>query len=207
MHADRQKNYQALHLLYHWVKKSIRDSHIPSIQLSEKEQKGNSFGARISAGLQKLFAEGYDHVIVVGNDCPRMNAADLVVAREHLEQGQLVLGKDADGGAYIFGLSKENFAPSSLEALPWNSSELGTALKDHLLSHGDVVELAIKEDINDEQDLQEVIGSSSLSLVLVLLKKLFHIILNRGKALPIHYVHQRIPGHPFRGPPRSMSLL
>lgn len=201
VHADRQKNFKALHLLYHWVKKTIEASQIPAIELSEKEQVGNNFGAKLSHGLSKLFSEGYDRVIVVGNDCPSMDPQDLLQAKKQLEAGNMILGHNEVGGAYIFGISKEAFSHQAFESLPWSSAKLGAALKEHLLRHGDVIELEVKEDINTEEDLFHVLISSLLNHLILLLQELILRIKREGRYIPIPYARQFSVGQPFRGPP------
>jgi len=206
IHADRQKNFKALHLLHHWVKKTITATKIPSFELSEKEQVGSTFGERLSHGLGNLFSLGYDRIIVVGNDCPSMDPEDLLRAREQLEAGNMILGHNVVGGAYIFGISKEAFSQEAFEALPWSSPELGFALKNHLLKHGDLIELEVKEDINTEDDLYQV-RSSSLSLLIILLRKLFRSFRHQVKELPIPHACQFSIGQPFRDPPSYRNTL
>lgn len=171
------------------------------------EQVGDTFGERLSYGLGELFSAGYDRVIVVGNDCPSMDPEDLLRARQQLEAGNMILGHNVVGGAYIFGISKEAFSQEAFEALPWSSPDLGLALKNHLLKHGDLIELEVKEDINTEDDLFQAVRSSSLSLLIMLLRKLFRTCRHQVKELPIPYAHQFSIGQPFRGPPSYRNTL
>jgi len=201
IHSDKQKNFQALHLLYQWVKHTIRTTGIPVVELSEKEQIGDNFGARLSQGMGKLFNAGYDRVIVVGNDCPSMDREDLLRARQQLEAGNMILGHNVLGGAYIFGISKEAFSRDTFEALPWSKPELGEALKGYLLKHGALIELEVKEDVNTPEDLFQVLTFSLRSRLTHLLQELFRVFHNTSKELPVHYSRQLILEQPFRGPP------
>ncbi|MEM8890184.1 MAG: DUF2064 domain-containing protein [Bacteroidota bacterium] len=206
VHADREKNFKALHLMYDGVKKAIAASEIPSIELGQELQSGNSFAERMCKGLKLLFAEGYDHLIVIGNDCPHLEAEDLLLAKEQLHSGKSVIGYEKDGGAYLFALSKEDFDEEAFLQLPWQCENLGLALCDWLSLSKEVIELEEKEDIDNVEDLLFLILSLRISHILLLLRKLFHTSLNKGKEIPIHYSRLPGPEQALRAPPLLASL-
>lgn len=192
--------------MYDGVKKAIAASEIPVIELGHELQSGNSFAERMCEGLKSLFAQGFDHLIVIGNDCPRLEAEDLLLAKKELLSGKSVLGYDQDGGAYLFAFSKEDFNEAAFLQLPWQSENLGKALCEQLSSVKEVVELEDKEDINNVEDLLWLVLSLRISQVLLLLRKLFHTALREEKELPVHF--SRIPGpeQSLRAPPFFLSL-
>lgn len=82
-------------------------------------QRGESFGQRLINLYQDLFAAGYERIVVVGNDCAELTAADLRVAIESLEEHQCVVGPAEDGGCYLIGL--KGVLPGFLGLVTWNS--------------------------------------------------------------------------------------
>ncbi|MEL6253151.1 MAG: DUF2064 domain-containing protein [Bacteroidota bacterium] len=206
VHKDREKNFKALHLMYDGVKKAIAGSEIPAIELGHQLQSGNSFAERMCEGLKSLFAQGFDQLIVIGNDCPHLEAEDLLLAKKELLSGKSVIGYEKDGGAYLFALSKENFDEQAFLQLPWQSENLGQALFDYLSSDREIIELEEKEDIDNVEDLLWLVLSLRISQILLLLRKLFNTAFKREKELPIHYSRLPGPEQSLRAPPFSLSL-
>jgi len=121
-----------------------------------------SFGEQLQTALSATLAQGYDRVIVIGNDCPDLRVADLRVAADALAQGQLPIGYDRRGGVFLLGLDRRFLSAESASGsqsfgtLPWQTDQLGTALADYL-SHtfGGVVCLsAVRADWNERADLR-----------------------------------------------------
>ena len=50
------------------------------------------------------FQSGAEQAIIIGTDCPGINAQILAPAEEQLHQCDLVLGPAIDGGYYLIGL-------------------------------------------------------------------------------------------------------
>ena len=54
--------------------------------------------------MTTVAAEGYENVVVIGNDAPSLNTQILQRAISQLEKGRHVLGRDEHGGCYLIGL-------------------------------------------------------------------------------------------------------
>ena len=68
-------------------------------------QAGDGFGERLDNAVSTL-AAGYDRVVIVGRDCPQLDAADVVTAFASLgNEARLVLGPDQGGGCWLIGLN------------------------------------------------------------------------------------------------------
>ncbi|MEM6802868.1 MAG: DUF2064 domain-containing protein, partial [Bacteroidota bacterium] len=159
------------------------------------------FGERMCEGVKMLFAQGFDQLIVIGNDCPGLETADLLRAKEKLDKDQHIIGYDQAGGAYLFGLCKKDFDEKAFQNLPWRSQKLGKALAELLATSREIVELESKEDIDTVKDLLWLILSLKVSQLLLLLRKLFLQILTQAKELPLHYSRLLGPEQALRAPP------
>lgn len=100
------------------------------IHYSEKEQKGSGFGERFTNAIQEVFDLGYDWIITVGNDTPKLGSIGIIRALSLMEEHDMVIGPSADGGFYLMGLKKELFNCQAFLKLPWQTSALLRALKE-----------------------------------------------------------------------------
>jgi uncharacterized protein len=119
-----------------------------------------SFGEQLKAAVLATLAQGYDRVIVVGNDCPDLRVTDLRAAARALTQGQLPVGYDRRGGVYLLGIDRRTAGLTAglklFDTLPWQTDGLGVALSDYL-GHvaGSVFRLsAVRADWNERADLR-----------------------------------------------------
>lgn len=71
-----------------------------------REQIEGNLGQRMAAAFAGAFAEEMERVVLIGIDCPDLNAQLLDEAFEKLKSCDLVLGKTADGGYYLIGLRR-----------------------------------------------------------------------------------------------------
>lgn len=196
--------------LYAHTLGAVHDSGLPVLEVTDARQRGRSFGARLANAFADAFAQGYDRVIAVGSDCPRLHEVDWQAAVDRLEQGTPVLGPTQDGeGAYLIGLSRAHFDPQAFAALPWQTPALFAALSRHLTEHTGVVPslLAARGDVNGHRDLVVLLRAPA-SLPVALIARL------RTALGPIEHA---VPGtrfasaglisnHPSRAPPSSKRL-
>ena len=118
------------------------------------QQSGHTFGERLSGAMQRAFAAGYEQLLVIGNDCPQLDAGALRHALTTLATTGAVLGPATDGGVYLLGVARAYFEAAAWAALPWQTTRLGAALGRQLRAVGAAVRrLPTLADIDDEQDL------------------------------------------------------
>ncbi len=67
-------------------------------------QGAGALGARLAAAFQRHFAAGARRVIIIGSDCPGIDAGLVSRALAALDEYDLVLGPTHDGGYYLIGL-------------------------------------------------------------------------------------------------------
>lgn len=128
---------------------------LPVFVIDSNQQAGAYFGERFANAFVSVFAQGFRHVIAIGNDTLSLTSGDLRHADELLREGKAVIGPTTRGGAYVVGLSEEHFNATVFSRLAWESNQLAEQLADYALKRAvDVVFLAQKSDINTPTDLQ-----------------------------------------------------
>jgi len=96
---------------------------LPYFVYSTTEQKGNNFGERLQNVFADLFSQGFERVIVIGNDCPQLKPADILRAAQQLQKQEVVVGPDTSGGVYLLGLTQKAFyQPAVFENIRWNTA-------------------------------------------------------------------------------------
>ena len=79
-------------------------------------------GSRMAQALENAFSSGIDSVIIIGTDCPSLNAELIAEALQKLEQNDLVLGPATDGGYYLIGLRR--LISELFVGINWGTSEV-----------------------------------------------------------------------------------
>lgn len=97
---------------------------MPVFRSDETSQVGETFGQRLAGAIGRVYAAGFEHVLVVGNDCPSILPSHLRAAAQMLAQGKNVLGPDQRGGAWLIGLQRRDFDAGAFAALRWETAHL-----------------------------------------------------------------------------------
>lgn len=84
-----------------------------------RAQVPGALGARLSAAFQRHFDDGARRVIVIGSDCPTVDASVVTQALAALDAHDLVLGPAHDGGYYLIGLRAP--APYLFRGIAWST--------------------------------------------------------------------------------------
>jgi len=71
-----------------------------------QHQNEGDLGKRMASAFEACFAAGRGRAVIIGVDCPDLNAQLILKAFEALEQHDLVLGPAEDGGYYLIGLNR-----------------------------------------------------------------------------------------------------
>lgn len=147
-------------LIQHTLKEA-RKSGLPVITAFSHEQQGANFGQRFSHAFQAAYAQGYQQVIAIGNDCPSLTRKDLQAAARQLSSGQSVLGPSTDGGAYLLGFDQANFDAANFESLPWETAQLWDELVVWSQQKATVQTLQKLTDIDHQADLDQWLRKAS----------------------------------------------
>ena len=90
--------------------------------MAYRSQGSGDLGARMARTFSTAFHQGIERVVIIGSDCPGINATTIRTAFDLLDQFDLVLGPAEDGGYYLIGLSRE--APQLFQGISWGTSEV-----------------------------------------------------------------------------------
>ncbi len=84
------------------------------------DQTGEDLGERMAGVFDRLFAQGYRSVVLVGTDVPSLPIEEYQRAFDLLESHDLVLGPALDGGYYLLGLTR--LVPDLFVDIPWSTA-------------------------------------------------------------------------------------
>lgn len=79
-------------------------------------------GVRMARSLSAAFDDNIDRAIIIGTDCPGLNADLMGKAFHHLLSHDLVLGPAIDGGYYLIGL--RCLIPELFSGINWGTAEV-----------------------------------------------------------------------------------
>ena len=84
-----------------------------------RNQGEGDLGLRMQKAFAAAFQDEYKRIVIIGTDCPGLQACHMEQAFALLHQKNLVLGPASDGGYYLIGLSREE--KSLFEEIPWGT--------------------------------------------------------------------------------------
>ncbi len=87
-----------------------------------RRQSEGDIGCRMASAFQASFEAGMNSVVIIGSDCPDLNAQLMVQAFQLLRQHDLVLGPAKDGGYYLIGLRW--LIPELFVDISWSTAEV-----------------------------------------------------------------------------------
>lgn len=166
MRQDYAKNRQVAEAFYQHARRTVDESALPVLEVNGAQQRGDEFGTRLANAFADAFAQGYERVIAVGSDCPRLHEVDWSDVTDHLDTGAPVIGPTPDrDGTYLIGLRRSQFDKAAFAALPWTSAALFPALVDHLSEETGTapVLLAARDDVNGHGELLALVRSPAPS--------------------------------------------
>lgn len=121
-------------------------------------QRGSKFADRLESAIETLRLAGYARVVVVGRDCPDLDAEDIASAFTQLSGGHaLVLGPDQSGGCYLIGFHAEQ--ARLLRSVRWQT---GTDCAElcRRVATSETFFLPVKMDLDCVADLRAFVAQS-----------------------------------------------
>jgi rSAM/selenodomain-associated transferase 1 len=110
-------------------------------------------GSRMVQALSDAFQENLDFVVIIGTDCPGLNADFLTRAFTLGLNHDLILGPALDGGYYLIGLRR--FIPELFSGISWSTAEVLQQTVNIALKLGlSVAYLPPLGDVDRPEDLQ-----------------------------------------------------
>ena len=92
------------------------------LDLVYQSQGEGDLGLRMARSLFDAFQSGAEKVIIIGTDCPGVNAQILATAFEKLHAFDVVIGPAIDGGYYLIGLQQS--IPELFVNIEWGTAEV-----------------------------------------------------------------------------------
>ena len=118
---------------------------------SYRPQAEGDLGDRMSSAFRDMLAEA-SRAIIVGTDCPALDATILAEAFDALRTRDLVLGPATDGGYYLIGLSKP--VPELFDRMPWSTAGvLAETLRRAECAGLSIHRLPTLDDVDEPRDL------------------------------------------------------
>ncbi|GAB4413987.1 MAG: TIGR04282 family arsenosugar biosynthesis glycosyltransferase [Bacteroidia bacterium] len=116
-------------------------------------QAGDDIGTRMAAAFRWGFAQGYQHIGLVGSDIPGLSAAILQAGLDQLARHDYSLGPARDGGYYFIGMRELDEAVFAGKA--WSTSQvLADTLADMAAGGGMCYLLPELSDVDEVGDLR-----------------------------------------------------
>ncbi len=91
----------------------------PGFLFYQRLQNGIDLGEKMKNAFDEAFSLNYDKLLIIGTDCPGLNAEILQQAFISLNQTDAVIGPAADGGYYLLGMKKR--MPQLFENMEWST--------------------------------------------------------------------------------------
>ncbi|MCI5057708.1 MAG: DUF2064 domain-containing protein [Flavobacteriales bacterium] len=126
--SDWKRNVDTASILIRNTENTIKRTGLPIFHSHKANQNGRDFGEKLSNAIQEVFEFGFQKVIVIGNDTPKLNTRHIHKTKDLLEQHRFVLGPTHSGGLYIIGIRKDAFKAKPFISLPWGNSDLANNL-------------------------------------------------------------------------------
>ncbi|MBW2466354.1 MAG: TIGR04282 family arsenosugar biosynthesis glycosyltransferase [Deltaproteobacteria bacterium] len=120
-----------------------------------RPQVSGGLGERLIRACSDAFGKGYKRVVIIGSDCPDLEASHLKQAFEALYHKDLVLGPAADGGYYLIGMSRE--VKEVFTEIPWSTKGVMAATLNIAEKLGLTFEtLTTLNDVDRPEDLKHI---------------------------------------------------
>lgn len=120
-------------------------------------QAGSDLGDKMKNAFAATFQKGYDKIVVIGTDCPDLNADIIMNAFAYLNSHDVVIGPAEDGGYYLLGMKQ--LYSELFEDINWSTNtvldETRIKCKSLNLNYG---LLPVLNDIDEEKDLIHLIS-------------------------------------------------
>ncbi len=134
------------------LKEIVLNSGLPAIWWDSCKQTKNTFADNFKQAFDFAFAQNYEQVIAIGNDCPMLTCRDLWLSAQILQKQNYVFGPATDGGVYLLGISRSGYQYQLFHQVRWQTGYVLNDLK-KAIQHTAYDCLQEKSDIDDLADL------------------------------------------------------
>ena len=127
--------------------------------VEQSSQQGDVLGERITRALESALQQ-FGKAMIVGSDCPSVDADYVQLAVSTLDEVDVVLGPSDDGGYVLIGARR--LAPGMLDEVAWGTENALEQTCSRLAGAGlSYALLPEKWDVEEPEDWHRFIGQSS----------------------------------------------
>src|SRR5918993_475771 len=73
------------------IRNDVWNEKTAGISITKKLQQGNDLGEKMNEAFKSVFEAGYDKAVIIGTDCPELDAATIVQAFKQLDLHDVVI--------------------------------------------------------------------------------------------------------------------
>jgi uncharacterized protein len=100
------------------------ETNLPVFRSSDFGKLAGSYGEQLTNAIEKVFSQGFEKIICLGNDCPALGKVQILEAANQLQKSDTVIGPDQHGGVYLLGISKSSFDAEAFKKLAWKTDKM-----------------------------------------------------------------------------------
>lgn len=162
--ADKENEIKA------WLKPILDNEQGFHMQYSPQE--GNTLGERMSNAFQQtLHRKDCKRCIIIGTDCPEIDATLIEYAFGVLKEKDIVIGPCEDGGYYLLGMSrpvpvsfKQGFVPDLFIDIDWSTDRVFKQTMEKVRKNNVSCSiLKILADIDTQEDLHHYTSTTTIT--------------------------------------------
>lgn len=128
------------------------EDHWSNVSFHKSIQHGNDLGEKMDDAFTSAFAEGYQHVCIIGTDCFELTSSRISEAFIKLKEHDAVMGPAKDGGYYLLGMKKPH--PEFFQGKAWSTATVGSdTISDFKKLRLNYFLLDELTDVDEEKDL------------------------------------------------------
>ena len=165
LHKNIGNSHALFEELNSQILREVKKTGLPFFLISEKLQKGQTFGERFANAIEYVFDKGFKKIITVGNDSPELKVSHIKIALNALNNGENVLGPSKDGGFYLMGIDKSCFEKEDFIELPWQKQSLLGSILEYFDNYdSQIFKLNCLQDIDSVLDAKALFQKFRLSI-------------------------------------------
>jgi rSAM/selenodomain-associated transferase 1 len=120
-------------------------------------------GADLGARMHHAFARAAGALVLIGTDCPQLQAGDLAAAAAALQTHEVVIQPASDGGYVLIGLARPQ--PALFESIRWGEADVLRRTETKIAALGlRYARRPTLDDLDTAADLQRAVAAGLLSL-------------------------------------------
>lgn len=160
-HASVKTNTRIYKELQNQLFKQVAVLGLPIIHHHDRQQEGNGFAERLCNAIESSFAQGFDRLIILGNDTPGLHKNIYQNTLDLIESGKSVLASTQKGGAAIIAITQAQYSREHWLSIDWQSSATFSELSKRL-SQSEIIAESIIE-LHKRSDIQSYILSNPIA--------------------------------------------